>query len=82
MENFGTYNGAHGAEAFGFRKLAKVYWNLQAPRLYEEALARNEAMLGQRRRARRGNRRAYRPLAQGQVRRPRCADAGQRVVGQ
>ncbi len=45
MENFGTYNGAHGAEAFGFRKLAKVYWNLQAPRLYEEALSRNEAML-------------------------------------
>lgn len=45
MENFGTFNGAHGAEAFGFTRLAKVHWNLQAPRLYEEALARGEAVL-------------------------------------
>ncbi len=42
-DNVGVFNAAHGAEAFGFRKLKKVHWNLQAPALYEESLARREA---------------------------------------
>jgi len=41
--NAGLFNEAHGAEAFGFRKLRGVNWNFQAPRLYEEALKRGEA---------------------------------------
>ncbi|PSC03341.1 phosphoenolpyruvate carboxykinase (ATP) [Alsobacter soli] len=47
MDNVGTYNGAHGAEAFGFKTLKRVFWNLQTPRLYEEAIARKEAILAQ-----------------------------------
>jgi phosphoenolpyruvate carboxykinase (ATP) len=43
LENIGTFNAAHGAEAFGFRKLKRVYWNLQAPALYEQSLQRQEA---------------------------------------
>ena len=45
MENLGLRNDAHGAEKFGFKDLKKVYWNLEAPRLYEEAIRRNEAKL-------------------------------------
>ena len=45
MDNIGTYNGAHGAEAFGFKGLNRVFWNLQAPQLYEEAMVRREARL-------------------------------------
>jgi phosphoenolpyruvate carboxykinase (ATP) len=41
--NAGLFNEAHGAEAFGFRKLRGVNWNFQAPRLYEESLKRGEA---------------------------------------
>ena len=47
MDNVGTHNGAHGAEAFGFKNLKRVFWNLQTPRLYEEAIARKEATLAQ-----------------------------------
>ncbi|GGH05971.1 phosphoenolpyruvate carboxykinase [ATP] [Alsobacter metallidurans] len=47
MDNVGTHNGAHGAEAFGFKNLKRVFWNLQTPRLYEEAIARKEAILAQ-----------------------------------
>ncbi|MHB2167397.1 phosphoenolpyruvate carboxykinase [Alsobacter sp. R-9] len=43
MDNIGTYNGSHGADAFGFKGLKRVFWNLQAPQLYEEALQRREA---------------------------------------
>ena len=45
MDNIGHYNAAHGADTFGFRKLASVCWNLEAPRLYEDALTRGEAIL-------------------------------------
>ncbi|WP_188607872.1 phosphoenolpyruvate carboxykinase [Chelatococcus reniformis] len=45
MENVGVFNGAVGAEASGFRGLKRVYWNFETPRLYEEALRRNEAQL-------------------------------------
>ena len=45
MENLGLHNDAFGAEKFGFKDLKKVYWNLEAPRLYEEAIRRGEAKL-------------------------------------
>jgi len=45
VENVGVFNAAHGAESFGFRELKRVNWNLEAPRLYEEALKRDEAQL-------------------------------------
>jgi phosphoenolpyruvate carboxykinase (ATP) len=47
VDMIGSFNTSHGPEAFGFRNLARVYWNLQAPRLYEEALQRREAVLAQ-----------------------------------
>jgi phosphoenolpyruvate carboxykinase (ATP) len=45
VDSIGRYNAAHGAETFGFRKLASVSWNLEAPQLYEIALKRGEAEL-------------------------------------
>ena len=45
MTNIGEFNAGHGAEAIGLRNLKAVYWNLEAPVLYEEALRRNEAKL-------------------------------------
>ena len=45
MTNIGEFNAAHGPEAIGLTDLAAVHWNLQAPRLYEEALRRGEAEL-------------------------------------
>ena len=45
MTEIGDHNAAHGAEAIGLRNLKAVYWNLEAPRLYEESLARNESRL-------------------------------------
>ncbi|MCJ2120864.1 phosphoenolpyruvate carboxykinase [Methylobacterium sp. J-001] len=45
MTNIGDHNAAHDAEAAGFRALKAVHWNFEAPRLYEEALARTEGQL-------------------------------------
>jgi phosphoenolpyruvate carboxykinase (ATP) len=45
VENLGVFNGAHGAEAFGFRALKRVHWNFEPPRLYEESLKRGETRL-------------------------------------
>jgi phosphoenolpyruvate carboxykinase (ATP) len=45
VDNVGTHNGAHGAKAFGFKDLQRVFWNLTAPRLYEESIGRSEATL-------------------------------------
>jgi len=45
VENVGVFNGAQGAETIGLRKLARVYWNLEAPALYELAIARGEAQI-------------------------------------
>ncbi|APX87719.1 phosphoenolpyruvate carboxykinase (ATP) [Methylorubrum extorquens] len=45
MKTIGEFNAAHGPEAIGLTDLAAVHWNLEAPRLYEEALRRNEAQL-------------------------------------
>jgi phosphoenolpyruvate carboxykinase (ATP) len=45
VENLGVFNSAHGADKFGFRNLARVYWNLTAPALYEHSLVKGEAQL-------------------------------------
>ena len=45
MDNLGVRNVASGAEAFGFRNLRAVAWNLDAPALVERALAAGEANL-------------------------------------
>jgi phosphoenolpyruvate carboxykinase (ATP) len=45
VENIGNYNNAQGAELSGLRNLKRVYWNLEAPSLYEESLKRGETRL-------------------------------------
>jgi phosphoenolpyruvate carboxykinase (ATP) len=45
VKTIGEFNAAHGPEAIGLTDLAAVHWNLEAPRLYEEALRRGEAQL-------------------------------------
>ena len=45
MQTIGHVNPGQGADTFGFRNLKAVYWNLEAPRLYEESLARGESQL-------------------------------------
>ncbi|GEP05681.1 phosphoenolpyruvate carboxykinase [Methylobacterium oxalidis] len=45
MTNIGDFNAGHGAEAIGLKNLKAVHWNLEAPRLYEEALSRGEGQL-------------------------------------
>ena len=45
MRQTGIFNAGYGAETFGFRELAGVHWNHQAPQLYAEAIRRNEAVI-------------------------------------
>jgi phosphoenolpyruvate carboxykinase (ATP) len=45
VDNIGVFNGAQGAETFGFRNLKRVFWNLEAPALYEQSLSRGETRL-------------------------------------
>ncbi len=45
MDNIGVFNAARDASSFGFRNLASVRWNLEAPALYEQALQRGEGIL-------------------------------------
>ncbi len=47
MRQTGSFNAGYGAEAFGFRDLAGLHWNHQAPQLYAEAIRRNEAVIAQ-----------------------------------
>ena len=47
MQETGLRNGAHGADKFGFKELAAVHWNLDAPALYEHALTAKEATVVQ-----------------------------------
>ena len=47
MIETGEHNQACGADAFGFRKLAGVHWNLGAPQLYEHALQNHEAHISE-----------------------------------
>jgi phosphoenolpyruvate carboxykinase (ATP) len=45
VENIGLFNASCGVDIFGFRKLKRVYWNMEAPALYEESLQRREARI-------------------------------------
>jgi phosphoenolpyruvate carboxykinase (ATP) len=45
VQETGTRNGAFGADKFGLEGLKAVHWNLTAPRLYEHAIAADEAKL-------------------------------------
>ena len=45
MDTIGVFNSAQGAETFGFHNLKRVYWNLEAPALYEQSLSRGETRL-------------------------------------
>jgi phosphoenolpyruvate carboxykinase (ATP) len=47
VENIGVFNSAQGSEASGLRNLKRVYWNLEAPALYEQSLTRGETKLVQ-----------------------------------
>src|SRR5262249_34031346 len=47
VQETGLRNSAFGADAFGFKDLKGVYWNLTAPALYEHAIARLEAAIVQ-----------------------------------
>ena len=52
----------------------RVYWNLSAPALYEEAVRRGEGVDRRRRPAGLPDRAAHRPLAERQVHRPRAVE--------
>src|SRR5262245_64411457 len=43
VKETGVRNGACGADKFGFKDLAAVHWNLDAPQLYEHSIAAREA---------------------------------------
>ncbi len=45
MDTIGVFNSAQGAEAIGLRNLKKVFWNLEAPALYEQSLVRGETQI-------------------------------------
>ncbi len=45
MQELGLWNGAYGADKFGFKGLAGLRWNLTEPALYEYAIAAGEASL-------------------------------------
>jgi phosphoenolpyruvate carboxykinase (ATP) len=45
MAQSGVFNSAFPVETFGFKNLKTVFYNLTAPKLYEESLRRNEAVL-------------------------------------
>ncbi|WP_137388737.1 phosphoenolpyruvate carboxykinase [Rhodoligotrophos defluvii] len=47
MKQCGRYNTALGAEATGFRAVAKVHWNQTAAELYETAVKRGEGSIAQ-----------------------------------
>ena len=45
MAQSGVFNSANPVETFGFKNLKNVFYNLTAPKLYEESLRRNESVL-------------------------------------
>jgi phosphoenolpyruvate carboxykinase (ATP) len=47
VQETGLRNSAHGADKFGFKDLAGVNWNLEAPQLYEHSIAKSEAVVVQ-----------------------------------
>src|SRR5258708_11287668 len=47
VQETGSRNRAQGADKFGFKDLAAVHWNLDAPPLYEHAIGANEVVIVQ-----------------------------------
>jgi phosphoenolpyruvate carboxykinase (ATP) len=47
VQETGFRNSAQGADTFGFKELAAVHWNLDAPELYEHVIAAGEASIVQ-----------------------------------
>jgi phosphoenolpyruvate carboxykinase (ATP) len=47
VQETGLRNRAQGADKFGFKDLAAVHWNLDAPPLYEHAIRAGEASIVQ-----------------------------------
>src|SRR4051794_2780805 len=47
VQETGVRNGVYGADKFGFKELAAVHWNLDAPVLYEHAIAAREGAVVQ-----------------------------------
>jgi phosphoenolpyruvate carboxykinase (ATP) len=47
VQETGLRNGVYGADKFGFKDLAAVHWNLDAPVLYEHAVAAGEGSIVQ-----------------------------------
>ena len=45
MKQTGIFNQSHGIEAFGFKGVNSIAYNLHAPELYEHSIRRNEAVL-------------------------------------
>ena len=45
MNNTGLYNSAFGADESGLKNLSHVFWNLEAPALYEQSLRRSETRI-------------------------------------
>ncbi len=45
MHQTGVFNAAFGVDKFGLKDLANVYYNLEAPMLYEESIRRGEAVI-------------------------------------
>jgi phosphoenolpyruvate carboxykinase (ATP) len=47
MLETGIKNPGYGADKFGFKRLGAIHWNLEAPQLYEHAIASGEAAIVQ-----------------------------------
>ena len=47
MNQMCQFNASHGTEQFGLKALSAVYWNYQAPALYEESLQRGESSIAE-----------------------------------
>ena len=81
MRQTGIFNAGYGAEAFGFRDLAGLHWNLQAPQLYAEAIRRDEAVIAQGGALVAETGAAHGPQPERQSDRPRRHHRGHRLVG-
>jgi phosphoenolpyruvate carboxykinase (ATP) len=68
MNQAGPFNPAFGVESFGLKDLKSISYNLQAPRLVEDAIRRGEALVAKGAPFRRDGS-SYRALAKPQVHR-------------
>jgi phosphoenolpyruvate carboxykinase (ATP) len=63
MHQAGPFDPTFGVESFGLKDLKNISYNLQAPRLAEDAIRRGEAMVSKGGALFRRNRDPYRALA-------------------